>query len=252
MNFKLLLALSLIPFVALAQNRTNEFDNVLINRGITFKGGTPGANKVLTSDAAGNYTPQTITSLNGTIVTNVALVSTPFIVMSGQGTPVLTITGVGTVVTNGASPTFVNLTTSGLVQNSGVVTNSSQTVMNGQVTVNAFQTNNMTLTTSNIIMRGGMVFARTTKSANYTNTINDYYIAWTGTTAATVTNFLPTGVLNGRTYVIKDSQRSASTTNIIIKPLGSDTILGTSSFPININGQSVTITYDGVSNWEPN
>lgn len=72
MNFKILVALIVLPLSVIAQNRTNEFDNVLINRGLTFKGGTPGSSKVLTSDSVGNYTPQNINDL---ITTNTGTIT---------------------------------------------------------------------------------------------------------------------------------------------------------------------------------
>lgn len=193
MNFKLLIALIALPLSVMAQNRTNEFDNVLINRGLTFKGGTPGANRVLTSDAVGNYTPQVLPASSG-----------PF-------------------ATTNANNFFISSVTN---------------IVNGS------------LSTSNLVLMGGMTINRKVVSNNYTNLPNDYYIAWIGTTSGQPTNFLATGSANGKVYVIKDSQRSASTTNIIVKPLSTDTIMGTNFYPININGQSITITYDGTSNWE--
>lgn len=81
MNFKILLALMVIPLSVMAQNRTNEFDNVFIKRGLTFSGGTPGSGRVLTSDAVGNYTPQVIPASSGPFATtnaeNFFLISSP-------------------------------------------------------------------------------------------------------------------------------------------------------------------------------
>lgn len=107
MKYKLLL-LILMPFSLMAA-RTNSFDSVQINNSLLFLGGTPGVNKVLTSDATGFYTPQSLVALEATMVTNITTTA-PFLSISGQGTHTLAIAPVGTVITNGASPTFVNLT----------------------------------------------------------------------------------------------------------------------------------------------
>lgn len=248
MNFKLLIiAIIALPLSIMAQNRTNEFDNVLIKRGLTFKGGTPGANKVLTSDAAGNYTPQTLSAIDPNSLTNLA--NNVGISWTGQGTKVMTpVLDYAIILTNGAP-----LGPFAVTNAPNFFTSASLNTFNALTTFNANTTNNMTMITSNQIIRGGIAYiGRAEKTANYTNTINDYYIAWKGTTAGQVTNFLPSGVLNGRTYVIKDAQYSASTTNIVLKPLSTDTIERLPSLFINVNGQARTVTYDGVSNWEVN
>lgn len=59
MKLKLILVILFLPFLAMAV-QTNVFDNVLIRNNFQFTGGTPGANKVLTSDASGKYTPQSL------------------------------------------------------------------------------------------------------------------------------------------------------------------------------------------------
>lgn len=53
MKLKLLLFILLLPLSLFAAN-TNVFDRVLIRSDFQFTGGTPGAGKVLTADAAGN------------------------------------------------------------------------------------------------------------------------------------------------------------------------------------------------------
>lgn len=377
MNFKILVALIVLPLSVMAQNRTNEFDNVLINRGMTFKGGTPGVNKFLMSDAAGNYTPQTITAagLPSNIVTNngpntftsasfntfngpslfvgaITNTSNNSIIGSTSGLQINYNTGkstwlgvnsfefdarrirdssdritvdaenttlrypatsstalqwangtwqgsnnipfsinINTGTINGGTwsntgtaffiASNLNMNTTSRIAgmlNTDILTNitSSTLTVTGQGThtinvegsagtgasaltnVSNFFISSSTnvynggIITSNLTMTGGMTVNRKVVTVNYTNTANDYYIAWLGTTSAQPTNFLATGFGNGKTYLIKDAQRSASTTNIIIKPLSSDTIMGASSYFININGQSITITYDGTSNWEIN
>lgn len=107
MKYKLLLFLFLLPFIANAAN-TNVFDRVLIRSTFQFSGGTPGLNKVLTSDAAGFYTPQSISALEATLVTNIVS-SVPAISITGQGGHTITLNQVGTIITNGASPTFITL-----------------------------------------------------------------------------------------------------------------------------------------------
>ena len=102
-------------------------------------------------------------------------------------------------------------------------------------------------------IQGGQIVNRVTKSVNYTNTVNDYMISWAGTTSAQPTNFFLAAPANGTTFIAKDGQRSASTTNIVIFPLGADTINGTTSMRLLQNGQSLTFTYNSTTgNWEPN
>lgn len=237
----------------------NFLTNVANASGISFSGLgtstlTPALNFSIIVTNNGSYSFGTVNGKTpATLVTNI---SSSTLTVTGQGTSTLNVEGGSgaAALTNAANyfTTSSPNTFNSWSLFSGSVTNASTVINNGVVTVNQFQTNNMTLITSNIIMRGGMVFARSEKTVNYTNTINDYMISWKGTTVAAPTNFLATGLLNGRTYVIKDAQRSAATTNIVVKPLSSDTIGGATSYTLRLNGESITITYDGVSNWEIN
>lgn len=69
MKLKLFFFIMLLPFAAMAAN-TNVMDRVLIRSIFQFTGGTPSAGAVLTSDAAGFYTPQSLQSLGGFAYTN--------------------------------------------------------------------------------------------------------------------------------------------------------------------------------------
>ena len=107
MKLKLLLLLFLLPFVVNAAI-TNVNDNLLIRNNFQFTGGTPGLNKVLTSDASGFYVPQSILAIQSSLVTNIVS-SVPAISITGQGGNTITLNQVGTIITNGASPTFITL-----------------------------------------------------------------------------------------------------------------------------------------------
>ena len=154
----------------------------------------------------------------------------------------------GVITNNVPINTYLQLTSTGVYFNPLNV--NVHTASNNTFQAGTSQIFNGSTTTSNLTIRGSVFLNRVTKTVNYTNSDSDVYIVWKGTTSAQPTNFLATGSAAGRFLIIKDGQRSALTTNIIVKPLGSDTIDGASSYHINNNGDSITIIYDGTSNWE--
>lgn len=365
MKFKLIILSLMLPLSAMGA--TNAFDNVLIKNNFVFTGGTPGAGKILTSDASGNYLPQTptygdvfaasnnvFTGFNrfnnttlfvgaitntsgasvigdsGSLVINFATGKSTWlgqnafefdarrirdssnrITVDAENTtlryPATSSTsiqwvnatlhnsnGVATVnyhnrflfgTWSNTGPAFFVATNIDMnsfsriagMLNTEIITNitSASLTVTGQGThtinveggasgafavtnANNFFTSasantfNGTQTFSNTIYRGGMVLNRKAVANNYTNTSEDYYLSYMNVTSGQPTNFLNTGFPNGQTFIIKDGARAASTTNIILKPLSTDTIMGVPSYFININGQSITVTYDGTSNWEIN
>lgn len=69
MKLKLLAAIFLFPFVAMAAN-TNVYDNVRINNNFQFLKAPVAVNNILVSDGAGYWTPTTIAVLSGFAYTN--------------------------------------------------------------------------------------------------------------------------------------------------------------------------------------
>lgn len=300
MKLKLLIAVLLIPFSAFGV-QTNVFDNVLIRNNFQFTGGTPGLNKVLTSDATGKYTPQSLIALDATIITN-ATSSGGTVTITGQGThilnlesvfpsfgitninssipsanitwtgqgtriftPVVSYMGAGGFVTNNSSPTFgtvngllpanivTNITdgTTGLLTFTGRGTRIYVPTINSSST--GVVTNGSSASVSQLKITGGLFNKFVTTGTNYTSSITDFMVQYRGTTATQVTNFLPaisTTITNGFTLVIKDGQRSAGTTNIVIFPNGTDTISQSTNLYINVNGGSFNLMVDGPNkNW---
>lgn len=243
MKLKLFIAILLFPFLAIAAN-TNSFDNVLIKNNMQFTGGTPGANKVLTSDAVGYYTPQSLISLDATLLTNatstggtvaitgqgthvlnlesvfptfgltnITIVSAPYLVASGQGTRTITLTGQGTVVTNNSSPTLNALTVTSingiLPATIGTNITSSTLTVTGQGTkvfnietplVNAQTLTNITSASLNVTGQGTKVInlEAVISPVNVTNIVADPLLGLTGTGTKVYTftpNFTSTGIV---------------------------------------------------------
>lgn len=69
MKLKLLILIMILPFTLMAA-QTNVSDNVLIRNNFQFTGGVVGSGKVLTSDAVGYWTPQSLMTLGAFAVTN--------------------------------------------------------------------------------------------------------------------------------------------------------------------------------------
>lgn len=82
-----------------------------------------------------------------------------------------------------------------------------------------------------------------------TSTSTDGTVAWASESgvAKTQTHYTGTAVSNVITYV--DEEGDAGTNNITINATGGQTINELASFVMNINYQSVTMQFDGVSNW---
>lgn len=82
----------------------------------------------------------------------------------------------------------------------------------------------------------------TTVTANYSATIDDYFIAVLDTTAPrTITLPLVGSVLNGRTFVIKDETGGAAVNNITVQATSPETMDGTAGKIINGNYGAITV-----------
>lgn len=100
-------------------------------------------------------------------------------------------------------------------------------------------------------VKGGIILNVTPVSGNYTALISDYQIAVSITSAA-ITITLPIASLAsspatatglGRTFIITDALGAAATHNITIAAgAGGDTIVGASTFVMNVNYTSVTVS----------
>lgn len=104
--------------------------------------------------------------------------------------------------------------------------------------------------------KGGMYLNFVTTGTNYTSSVSDNIVSVSGTTATSVTNFLPaingSTITNGFCLEVIDGQASAATTNIVIFPNGSDTISGLASRTMNANRQTVSLVVDGPNKkWLP-
>lgn len=99
---------------------------------------------------------------------------------------------------------------------------------------------------------GGIALSFVNTGTNYTSGTSEYYINFTGTTLATVTNFLPVGsaiIVPGKTYEVIDGQDKGGLTNIVIFPNGADTINGAASYTLNTNSVRTKVIYKGGGKW---
>lgn len=92
-----------------------------------------------------------------------------------------------------------------------------------------------------------LYFKRTSYNSATSN-IGTEILAAIDCSGGAITVNLPNG--GKRFLIIKDTTGNAFTNNITLTPAGGQTIDGAASFVMNINYQSVTLMYDGTSNWE--
>lgn len=91
----------------------------------------------------------------------------------------------------------------------------------------------------------GLIITRTAVTAAYTNSYSDYFVACSGTNFTVTLPAIADGRV-GCTFRIG----ATGTNTVTLAPHSGDTIAGSSS-PISISTHtSVTITSDGVSDWE--
>lgn len=165
--------------------------------------------------------------------------------LSASGLTLINNTGTANVLNNGTGAAILNV-------GGGSGASSGVTISASGSTLANFTTNTITLSQPTFI-NSGLRVKRVQTGTNYTLRATDYYIAVKGTTATVVTNFLPAAggnVGSGTSFIIKDAQQSAATTNIVIMPSGGDTIDNAASQTIIVNGDAQLLIFDGVSNWE--
>jgi hypothetical protein len=121
------------------------------------------------------------------------------------------------------------------------------TATNVQKAIEALDTLIATLTTPAVplTLAGGIVVkVRSSSAASVTlSPTTDYYLSLDPTSNAITVN-LPTSPTTGLTYLIKDSTGQAGTHNITVTPAAGN-IDGSATFVMNINFQSVGVTYTG-------
>lgn len=92
-------------------------------------------------------------------------------------------------------------------------------------------------------------FPRRVVTGNDTAALDDYYIAYTDTTAAWVLT-LPSAATVGanKAFIIKDETGGAGANNITVTPAGAETIDGAATFVIGTNYGTCRLISDG-ANW---
>lgn len=163
-----------------------------------------------------------------------------------------TIANIGANASASMTANSINLINSGgqiSLQNNTATANSSLLISGGSATTANIQTP----TTGYWYPRGGQRVNKVLTTTNYTFGISDYAVSFKPNQAGTtITGLLPAATIhitNGWTYLVKDAQQSAATTNIVLIPSGSDTVDRATSKTISANGGALQLIYDG-ANWE--
>lgn len=145
------------------------------------------------------------------IATNSPSIPTSFVTNSGTATPAantLNILG-GTDITTSGSGNTVTITFTGAL--------------------------NLTVTSVNHA------------ASPYTALITDNFLACQ-TSTGTITLLLPNAPVTGKVYIIKDSNGAAAASNISVTTVGGAvTIDGQTTYTMNVNYQSISVIFDGVS-----
>lgn len=81
-----------------------------------------------------------------------------------------------------------------------------------------------------------------------TASATDTWIAWNSASAAPKTQTIPAGTFNGQTFSVKDARGTAATFNMTITP-ASGTIDGQASYVMTLAFQSISLKWDGASNF---
>lgn len=81
-----------------------------------------------------------------------------------------------------------------------------------------------------------------------TATTADSIIAWNSSSAAPKSQTIPAGTFNGQAFTVVDEMGTAQTYNITITISGG-TINNAATFVMNLNGQSITMKWNGGSNY---
>ena len=130
--------------------------------------------------------------------------------------------------------------------------NGTQAFTTSSVNIGTDDTPTQTLNVRGVTeLSGGLVHKRQPKTADYTVTTSDYFIA-ADSSGGAITFSLPNAAsaTEGQTWVFKDEGGAAHTNNIIISPSqGGQTIDGAASIRLESPYASVQIYTDGVSKY---
>ena len=130
--------------------------------------------------------------------------------------------------------------------------NGTQAFTTSSVNIGTNDTPTQTLNVRGVTeLSGGLVHKRQPKTADYTVTTSDYFIA-ADSSGGAITFSLPNAAsaTEGQTWVFKDEGGAAHTNNIIISPSqGGQTIDGLASIRLESPYASVQIYTDGVSKY---
>ena len=100
--------------------------------------------------------------------------------------------------------------------------------------------------TSILHVNGSTAYAATTKTANYTATVNDHTIICNNSSGSITISLPAASGCSGRTYVIK--KISGLLNDVVINPNGAETIDGAATRTLTVQYESVLIQSDG-TNW---
>lgn len=97
-------------------------------------------------------------------------------------------------------------------------------------------------------LSGGGTVRRITSGTSDVATSLDTWIAWYSPTVGAKSQTIQAGIFNGQTFSVKDGQGTAATYNITITPV-SGTIDNQASYIMTLNFQSISLKWDGISNF---
>lgn len=111
------------------------------------------------------------------------------------------------------------------------------------------QTETTTASAVATLAGGGGTIREINSGTSDTATTNDSVIAWNSSSASPKTENIPAGTFNGQSFTVVDEYGTAQLYNITINILGGATINGASSYVIAANNESVTMKWNGTSNY---
>lgn len=97
-------------------------------------------------------------------------------------------------------------------------------------------------------LSGGGAVRLITSGTSDVATSADTWIAWYSSASGAKSQAIQAGTFNGQTFSIKDGQGTAATDHITITPI-SGTIDNQANYVMTLNFQSISLKWDGVSNF---